>query len=264
MVGLSPYLTLLRRLRDGGQAGAARKELATLHAEAFALAGSLAFELYDTSGAYGFYEEATLAAHEAAEPWVAGYVMTNVALTTLYANADYGRALRAAEHAYARAVRSRSKNPVLWSGTVYAEIAALVDDARTAKATLDGMIVAAEARSGEPDPLGMHFSHARLVGRSGVVDLRLNRLSNAATQLEYALAREWRPIFALDLASIRVREGEPEAAAQLVAQAATKISTVHRRVGRQRLGHVRAQLKAFEGERWLRDLDYTLARSGRT
>ncbi|MFE6163862.1 hypothetical protein ACFQ7F_33670 [Streptomyces sp. NPDC056486] len=258
---LAPVVESCQRLLDGPVPDPLLPELRSIAAQAYTLAGRLAFETRDDGASRTLYSRATDTAGLIGDPWRRAMVHMSHALVTLYSTSgiDAARSLVDAAVRDARAgtsitVRARAH-------ALQAEIAARAGAERHAQAALslawydmDGLR--------NSDPSSSSFSPAHLRGFEGLCELYVGDpttahdfFAHSAHALAAPRERVQRSIVTTDQALARIKLDEPLAAAELLHECIDTASDTGGRVAAIRLRRARRELRRWRGETFVADLD---------
>ncbi|WP_324611409.1 hypothetical protein [Streptomyces sp. NRRL F-5755] len=257
---LSPVLETCRRLLASELPPPALRGLHTVAAQAFTLAGRIAFETYDDAASCALYTEATeVAGH--LPTWCRAVVHMSHALVTLYATpgTDTARVLVEAAIRDARtgdnpAVRSRAH-------ALHSEIAARSGD-RSQALTALSLARYDIGDTTRDDPLRARFSPGHLRGFEGLCALHTGDAATAEPHFADATAALTNPrdrlqrwIITADQALARIRSGNPVEGTALLHTCADEVSATGGRVPTLRLRRTRHALRPWHGERFVTELD---------
>ncbi|MFH8404751.1 hypothetical protein ACH4FX_08230 [Streptomyces sp. NPDC018019] len=257
---LSPVVETCRRLLAGDPPPPALRSLHAVAAQAFTLAGRIAFETYDDATSRALYAAATEAAGHL-PAWRRAVVHMSHALVTLYSTpgTDTARALveaaiRDAQSGDSPAVRGRAH-------ALHSEIAASRGDRRQALTALS-LARYDVGRGTQDDPSGSHFSSGHLRGFEGLCALHTGDATTADTHFADAAAaltsprdRLQRAIITTDQALARIHTGDPVAGTALLHACADEVSATGGRVPALRLRRARHALRPWHGEPFVTELD---------
>ncbi|WP_239396677.1 hypothetical protein [Frankia sp. CiP3] len=256
---LSPVAEVFRRLLPDAPVPL-RKQTAILAAEAFALAGRLAFETHDDEIAAALYTSAVSTASSQDDARVPVAIRTSHTMVTLYTTNDLAAAGRIAAAAVHEANRSQDLAIRARAYAVHAEICARSGYVRRARAALSRAWINVD-RTGSNQEDG-RFGTDRLAGFEGVCALYGDDASIAHESLARSVATLTRPrdavqrgIVSTDLALARLRLGDTRACADLLHEAVDLTAHTGGRVPAQRIRHVRGALRPWHREAFVADLD---------
>lgn len=245
---------------------AARRRLLANHSQVATLAGRLClFDLHDPLPARGYFGTAYDAALAAGDPVLAAVALGH----SSFIPAGAGQPSAAADHLRrARSHTPTTAHPVVhsWLAAVTSEMHASVGDHTAAARAVDEARSLLDAPAPGPPPAWFDFYDAtRLNGFEGYSLLRAGRPAHAARPLAAALAGlpanagKQRAVFQIDLASVRVADGELEEGCRLASDAATGLTRQPYATATARLRDFRAGLRPYRHTRPVRTLDHQLA-----
>ncbi|GIJ48580.1 hypothetical protein Val02_54660 [Virgisporangium aliadipatigenens] len=224
---------------------AARPQRLSIHRRAISLIGltsGIAGNVWIDQGhgdrAAGYFAVGRLAGHESEDGSLTAWVLALESIAPFYSgNAHHAASLldQASHLACRRAGRRRRA----WISALRARAYAGIDN-ETANDALSEAY--ADLDRAEPPDGTDFFDKARLDGLAGTVHLLVGDTATANTLMNTALAErpshdiKGRALLTLDLAAVRVRDDEPEAACDLITDALAMADTqlVHPIVGRAR------------------------------
>lgn len=238
---LAPMVEVMSRLLLGSQPAALRRQLDALASRCFALAGRVAFELYDDHGAELLYERAFRAAAELHDGRAEASARASSSMVILYVTGDPGRGLARAEQAAHRAGQGSSRKVRARALAICAEMHARRGDARQA---LRALRQSATNLNGSEAGDGA-FDDRALAGFAGVCDLQLRHLDQATTDLIACLNAEGSPHNAVQ----RGMRGDPEAGCDALHKCIDLVAQTRGRVAAQRVSTVRRALEPWRGRR---------------
>jgi transcriptional regulator with XRE-family HTH domain len=266
-LALWPILEVFSRLLHGSQPAAIRQELCAVAARCFSLAARLSFELHDYPNANTLYHEALVVAGELHDGWVGASILASRSMVTLYATGDLNKAIAMATQATERSLAGSSYPVRARAFAVRAEMAARAGDRRTSLRALR-LSRAHLALNHHGDPTEGSFSQARLLGFEGICHVRLGLVRDGDRELQQAAAgldetgdSVQKSIIMADLALARIRNGDPEAASEVLRQSIDLVAATRGRVGTQRVYHVRRALDRWHREPFVAELDRHLLAS---
>lgn len=266
-MALWPILEVISRLLQGSQPAAIRQEVCAVAARCFSLAARLSFELHDYPNADALYDEALAAADELHDGRVGASILASRSMVTLYGTSDLNRAIAMANQATERSLAGSSYPVRARAYAVRAEMAARAGDRQTSMRSLR-LSRSHLALNHEGDPGEGSFSQARLYGFEGICHLRLGLTRDGEQELQQAVVgldatrdSVQKSIILADLALARIRNGDPETAAEALRRSIDLVAVTRGRVGTQRIYHVRRQLDRWHGEPFVTELDRHLLAS---
>ncbi|MEU6145679.1 hypothetical protein ABZ848_35740 [Streptomyces sp. NPDC047081] len=258
---LAPVVESCRRLLTDTVAPPLLSELRSIAAQAYTLAGRLAFETRDDEAARALYSAATDTAGRIGDPWQRAVVHMSHALVTLYSTPGIDAA-RALVDAAVRDARTGASITVRGRAhALQAEIAARAGARRHAQAALS---LAWYDMDGDRDgdPSSSSFSPAHLRGFDGLCELYVgdpaaahDAFARSAQALTRPRERVQRAIVTTDQALARIRLGDPRAAAELLHECIDGASSTGGRVATIRLRRARHELRTWRAEDFVADLD---------
>lgn len=275
---LAPVVESCRRLLDADVPVPLQPGLQALAAQAYTLAGRIAFETRDDQASAAYYADATTAAERTGQPWRRAVVHMSHALVAQYSAQDItaaqilvDAAVRDARAGESVTVRARAH---ALQAEVEARAGARHDDGvsragaeRRARAALS---LAWYDLDGERDgdPATSSFSPAHLRGFEGVTALYVGDAGQAhdyfvrsVRELRAPRERVQRAIVATDQALARIRLNAPESAAELLHGCIDAAKETGGRVPAIRLSRARRDLRPWRREDWFTDLDDHLIES---
>ncbi|MDQ1024791.1 hypothetical protein QF035_002373 [Streptomyces umbrinus] len=258
---LAPVVECCRRVLAGAVPAPLLPDLRSIAAEAYTLAGRLAFETRDDEASRALYSAATDTAGRIGNPWRRAIVHMSHALVTLYTTPgiDAARnlvdaAVRDARAGASIAVRARAH-------ALQAEIASRAGAQRHAQAALSLAWFDMEGDQ-DGDPSAISFSPAHLRGFDGLCELYVgdpavahDAFARSAHALTTQRDRVQRTIVTTDQALARIRLGDPHSAADLLHQCIDGASSAGGRVATIRLRRARHELRPWRTEGFVADLD---------
>ncbi|MGW8374250.1 hypothetical protein [Streptomyces sp. ODS28] len=264
---LAPVVESCRRLLNGPVHDGMLYELRSTAAQAYTLAGRLAFETRDDGASKALYGAATEVAGQLDDSWRRAVVRMSHALVTLYSTPG----IDAARHLIDDAVRdARAGGSVIVRARAHAlqaEIAARAGAARHAQAALS---LARYDMDGdqEGDPSFSSFSPAHLRGFEGLCELYVGdpavaheTFAHSARALTAPRERVQHAIVATDQALARLKLDDPRAATDLLHHCIDDAVTTGGRVASIRLRRARRELRPWRSESFVADLDDHLIES---
>jgi hypothetical protein len=258
---LAPIVESCRRLLDAAVPEPLLPGLQAVAAQAYTLAGRVAFETRDDEASRALYAEATAAAGGIGSPWRRAVVHMSHALTTLYSAPGIEAAQRLVDAAVRDARAGESVTVRARAHALQAEIAARAGAERHARAALALAWYDMDSdRDGDPAPT--LFSHAHLRGFEGVTSLYVgdpaeahDYFARSVEALQAPRERVQRAIVATDQAVARIRLDAPESAAELLHGCIDAASATGGRVASIRLRRARSDLRPWRREDWFAALD---------
>ncbi|MFI0814917.1 hypothetical protein ACH4TX_05665 [Streptomyces sp. NPDC021098] len=250
-----------RRLLTGGAPEPLLPGLRTVAAEAYTLAGRLAFETHDDQASRALYAAATDTAGLLDATWRRAIVHMSHALVTLYSapGIDTARGLVEAAVRDARtgdSIRVRARAHAL-----RADIAARSDAERQAQTALALAWYDVE-RDADGDPVPASFSADHLRGFEGLCQLYVGDaavahdvFASSAKALRTPRERVQRVIVTTDQALACIRLDAPERAVDLLHDCVDTAANTGGRVPALRLCQARKALRPWRHERFVADLD---------
>ena len=264
---LAPVVETCRRLLNGTVREEVVHDLRSTAAQAYTLAGRLAFETRDDGAARALYDAATQAAGCLADPWRRAVVNMSHALVTLYSTPGIEGARRLVDEAVRNARAGGSVTVRARAHALQAEVAARAGAARHAQAALSLAWYDMD-RDREGDPSTTGFSPAHLQGFEGLCELYAGdpgvahqTFARSAEALTASRERVQHAIVATDQALARLKLGEPRAAADLLHQCIDDAASTGGRVATIRLRRARRELRPWRTEDFVADLDDHLIES---
>ncbi|GAA2671502.1 hypothetical protein [Streptomyces lunalinharesii] len=263
---LAPVIETCRRLLDSDVPAPVVPGLRAVAAQAFTLAGRLAFETRDDVLSRSLYLAAADAAGNIGAPWRRAVVHMSHALVTLYSTPG----LQAARHLVDAAVRDARAGQ---STTVRARAHALQAEiiARTGGAQAERQARAALALAWydldtdtdtDTDPSTSSFTRAHLRGFEGVTSLYVgdaaaahDEFARSAQALTRPREQVQRAIVTSDQALALLRLNDPQSAAALLHACLDAAAATGGRVVVTRLRRARRELQPWRQEPWVADLD---------
>ncbi|MGW5863268.1 hypothetical protein ACWFRJ_13990 [Streptomyces sp. NPDC055239] len=258
---LAPVVECCRRLLDGPVPDPLLPELRSVAAQAYTLAGRMAFENRDDGASRALYSRATETAGLIGDPWRRATVHMSHALVTLYSTPGINAARSLVDAAVRDAQAGTSVTVRARAHSLQAEIAARAGAERHAQAALslawydmDGLR--------DDDPSSSGFSPAHLRGFEGLCELYVGDptvahdfFAHSAHELASPRERVQRSIVTTDQALARIKLDEPRAAAELLHECIDMASDTGGRVAAIRLRWARRELRRWRGEAFVADLD---------
>ncbi|MFF2811839.1 hypothetical protein ACFVT2_32635 [Streptomyces sp. NPDC058000] len=238
--------------------------LRTVAAQAYTLAGRLAFETRDDSASHSLYTAATEAAGKTGTPWRRAMVHMSHALVTLYSTPGLEPARQLVDAAVRDARAGGSIIVRARAHAVQAEITARAGGEHAARQARAALALAWYDLDGDhaDDPSTSSFTAAHLRGFEGVTSLHVGDAAAAHDEFARSAAALTRPreqvqraIVRSDQALARLSLGDPQSAAALLHECVNATSATGGRVATMRLRHGRRELRPWRREDWVADLD---------
>ncbi|MFH9964916.1 hypothetical protein ACH4PR_26570 [Streptomyces mirabilis] len=258
---LVPVVESCRRLLAGAAPEPLLPELRSIAAQAYTLAGRLAFETRDDGASHALYPAATTAAGLIGDPWRRAVVHMSHALVTLYSTPGIDAALTLVDAAVRDARAGTSIAVRARAHALQAEIAARAGAERHAQATLS-LACYDMAGDWDGDPSPGSFSPTYLRGFDGLCELYVgdpaiahDAFARSAQALTTRGERVQRTIVTTDQALARIRLSDPHAAAELLHACIDGASSAGGRVTAVRLRRARHELRPWRTENFVADLD---------
>ncbi|MEV5481841.1 MULTISPECIES: hypothetical protein [Streptomyces] len=236
----------------------------TVAAQAYTLAGRLAFETRDDAASHSLYTAATEAAGKIGMPWRRAMVHMSHALVTLYSTPGLESARRLVDAAVRDARAGDSTIVRARAHALQAEITARAGREHAERQARAALSLSWYDLDGDHsgDPSVSSFSAAHLRGFEGVTSLYVGDAAAAHDEFARSAAALTRPreqvqraIVTSDQALARLRLGDPQAAAALLHECADAASATGGRVATIRLRRARHELRPWRREDWVADLD---------
>jgi tetratricopeptide (TPR) repeat protein len=267
-----PHVMVARRLLNADQPDPIRQAVCEVAIQTFNLAGRLAFNLRDQASAKRFCADADEASAELHDGWMRGWWQSSRARVARFNYQDIDEALHFALQATRQMDRS-SDFARAWSYCVLAEMYSLHGDERRARKAIDLARLHANGNL-EEDPAAHLFPEGRFGGTpavqarisayEGTCCLRAGRLDQAEPILKEALhgipaGIEGQTSFLLaDLATVHIRQSQPERASELLRQAIGIVARTGAAIPTQRVYRARRELRPWNHERFVTELDELL------
>ncbi|WP_030829523.1 hypothetical protein [Streptomyces hygroscopicus] len=258
---LAPVIEPCRRLPAGGVPGPLRSELRTVAAQAYTLAGRLAFETGDDQASRALYAAATDAAGKLGAPWRRAVVHMSHALVTLYSVPGIEAARELVDAAVRDARTGDSVRVRARAHALQAEIAARSGAERHAQTALSLAWYDLD-RDLDGDPAPTSFAADHLRGFEGLCELYVGDaavahdvFAGSAEALDRPRERVQRAIVSTDQALACIRLGAPERAADLLHVCVDSAASTGGRVPALRLRQARKELRPWRREGFVADLD---------
>ncbi|WP_186832021.1 hypothetical protein [Streptomyces sp. ISID311] len=238
--------------------------LRTVTAQAYTLAGRLAFETRDDAASHSLYTAATEAAGKLGTPWRRAMVHMSHALVTLYSTPGLEGAGRLVDAAVRDARAGDSIVVRARAHALQAEVTARAGGRQAARQARAALCLAWYDLDGDHsgDPATSSFTAAHLRGFEGVTSLYVGDPAAAHDEFARSAAALTRPrdqvqrvIVMSDQALARLRLGDPRSAAALLHECVDAASATGGRVATIRLRGARRQLQPWRCEDWVADLD---------
>jgi tetratricopeptide (TPR) repeat protein len=213
-----------------------------------------------------YYRLATELAHEAGDPLLGAFAFGSLSSNLLTEVGDRSGAVSLLERARRLAARDGSSMTEAYLAAVEAEAQSKLGDAGASLRALDRIDGALDRNDGGKDlPWLYWFDPGVIAGWKGQSYLRLGRLGDAETLLATALS-SWdrsfvrdRAITLVDLASVRLRQGEPDECCRVAGEALDiAMATSSPRLV-QRVRGLRGELRPWSESSGVRALDEQLA-----
>lgn len=258
---LAPIVEMCRRLLSAAIPPLLVPGLQAVAAQAYTLAGRVAFETRDDAASRALYAEATASATATGVAWRRATVHMSHALVTLYSTSGTAAAQRLVDAAVRDARTGESAMVRARAHALQAEVAARGGAERHAHAAL--ALARYDMDSGhDGDPAPASFSPAHLQGFEGLTELYVGNplkahdyFARSAAALQGPRERVQQAIVAADQALALIRLDEPRAAAELLHGCIDAASATSGRVASTRLRRARADLRPWRRESWFADLD---------
>ncbi|MGW3627525.1 hypothetical protein [Streptomyces sp. NPDC000880] len=258
---LAPVVESCRRLLTSAAPEPLLPELRSIAAQAYTLAGRLAFETRDDEASRALYCAATDTAGLIGDPWRRAVVHMSHALVTLYSTPGIDAARTLVDAAVRDARAGASITIRARAHALQAEIAARAGAERHAQAALSLAWYDIDGdRDGDPSPSS--FSPAHLRGFDGLCELYVgdpaiahDAFARSAQALTTPRERVQHTIVATDQALARIRLDDPHAAAELLHECIDGASSTGGRVATIRLRRARRELRPWRTENFVADLD---------
>lgn len=258
---LAPIIESCRRLLADAVPPPRLPELCSIAAQAYTLAGRLAFETRDDDASRALYAAATDTAGRIGDPWQRAVVHMSHALVTLYSTPGISAARTLVDAAVRDARAGASITVRGRAHALQAEIAARAGAQRHAQAALSLAWYDMDGDR-EGDPSSSSFSPAHLRGFDGLCELYVgdpgvahDAFARSAQALTRPRERVQRAIVTTDQALARIRLGDPSAAAELLHECIDGASSTGSRVATIRLHRARQELRPWRTEGFVADLD---------
>ncbi|MFE7318487.1 hypothetical protein ACFU7T_36120 [Streptomyces sp. NPDC057555] len=261
---LAPVVESCRRLLVSDVPAALLPGLWRVAAQAYALAGRLAFETGDDAASLNLYNAATEAAGNIGAPWRRAVVHMSHALVTLYSTPGLEAARRLVDAAVRDARAGESATVRARAHALQAEIIARAGGEHAQQQARAALSLAWYDLAGDRvgDPSTSSFTAAHLRGFEGVMSLHVGDAAAAHDEFARSAAALTRPreqvqraIVTSDQALARLRLGDPQSAAALLHECVDAASATGGRVATIRLRHTRRELRPWRREAWVADLD---------
>ncbi|RNG38044.1 hypothetical protein EEJ42_01925 [Streptomyces botrytidirepellens] len=258
---LAPVTESCQRLLASGVPKPLLPGLHTIAAQAYTLAGRLAFETRDDHASRALYAAATNAAGLLEDRWRRAVVHMSHALVTLYSPPGLDAA-RALVDAAVREARRGDSIPVrARAHALQAEIAARSDAERHAQTALSLAWYDLD-RAVDSDPSPTSFSADHLRGFEGLCELYVgdaaaahDSFARSAKALGAPRERVQRAIVSTDQALACIRLDAPERAAELLHGCIDSAASTGGRVPALRLRQARKKLRPWRREEFVAELD---------
>ena len=235
--------------------------LRTVAAQAYTLAGRLAFETHDDQASRALYAAATEAAGLLDTTWRRAIVHMSHALVTLYSTPGIDAARELVEAAVRDARTGHSIRVRARAHALQAEVAARSNAERQAQTALALAWYDVE-RNPDGDPVPASFRADHLRGFEGLCQLHVGDaavahdvFASSAKALRGPRERVQRTIVTTDQALACIRLNAPETAVDLLHDCITITATTGGRVPALRLRQARNALRPWRHERFVADLD---------
>ncbi|WP_210945226.1 hypothetical protein [Streptomyces sp. MK37H] len=258
---LAPVVESCQRLLAGGVPEPLLPELRTVAAQAYTLAGRLAFETRDDQASRALYAAATEAAGQLGAPWRRAVVHMSHALVTLYSTPGIGAARELVDAAVRDARTGDSVRVRARAHALQAEIAARSGAERHAQTALSLAWYDLD-RDDDGDPSPTSFSADHLRGFEGLCELYVGDaavahdvFASSAEALDTPRERVQRAIVSTDQALACIRLDAPERAADLLHACVDSAASTGGRVPALRLRQARKELRPWRREGFVADLD---------
>lgn len=264
---LAPVVESCRRLLSGAVHDGVVQELRSTAAQAYTLAGRLAFETGDNDAAHALYASASETAGHLDDPWRRAVVRMSHALVTLYSTPGIEGARRLVDRAVLDARAGGSVVVRARAHALQAEVAARAGSARHSQAALSLARYDVDGDRSD-DPSTSSFSPAHLRGFEGLCELYVGSpqvahqtFAQSAAALTAPRERVQHAIVTADQALARLTLDEPQAAAELLHECVDGAAATGGRVATIRLRRARRELRPWRGEDFVADLDDHLMES---
>ncbi|MCG0284426.1 hypothetical protein [Streptomyces sp. PSAA01] len=260
---LAPVIESCRRLLTGGVPEPLLPELRTVAAQAYTLAGRLAFETRDDQASHALYAAATATAGQLDDRWRRAVVHMSHALVTLYSTPGLDSARRLVDAAVRDARTGDSVRVRARAHALQAEVAARSGAERHAQTALSlaWYDIDRESDTGT-GPAATSFSADHLRGFEGLRELYVGDaavahdfFAGSAAALGPARERVQRAIISTDQALACIRLDAPESAATLLHTCIDSAASTGGRVPAPRLRRARKELRPWRREDFVADLD---------
>ncbi len=259
-VRLAPLLEVGRQLAEAELPDAVQGQAVAFAAQTYALGARLAFETRDDEMAVHLYRRAAETAAQHLDRRLRAEIATSHTMVTLHATGDVEAArgiargaVRDAHAASSYAVRARAH-------AVHAELCARGGQPEAANNALERAWRSVEQL--HVDEPANSFNEDRLNGFDGLCALHAgnaehahNRLSTSVATLTGPRDAVQRGIVLADLALARLKLGEPDACAELLAESVDLAARTQGRVAAQRIRQTRAALQPWRTEDFVGVLD---------
>jgi tetratricopeptide (TPR) repeat protein len=243
-----------------------RPRLAAIASEAAVEAGLVCCDQREFPASRSYYRLATELAHEADDPLLGAFAFGSLSSNLLTEVGDRSGAVSLLERARTLAARGGSPMTEAYLAAAEAEAQAKMGDADAALRALDRIDGALDRSNGGKElPWLYWFDPGVIAGWKGQSYLRVGRLGDAETLLATALS-SWdrsfvrdRAITLVDLASVRLHQGEPDECCRVAGEALDiAMATSSPRLV-QRVRDLRDELQPRSGCSGVRALDEKLA-----
>jgi tetratricopeptide (TPR) repeat protein len=256
---VTEHVRLATELLRGSPPAALRPRLAAIASEAAVEAGLVCCDQREFPASRSYYRLATELAREADDPLLGAFALGSLSSNLLTEAGDRSGAVALIEKANALAARGGSPMTEAYLAAAEAEAQARLGDALASLEALDRVDGARDL------PWLYWFDPGEIAGWKGQSYLRLGRLGDAEALLATALS-SWDPSFVrdraitlVDLASVRLRQGEPDECCRLAGEALeVSIATASPRLV-QRVRDLRGELQPWSASSGVRALDDQLA-----
>ena len=229
-----------------------RRELCAVEALASTVAGRIAWDMHrEPMPAAYYYRHAVELGGHALEGWVRAFPLHCQAVIAFNCSEDLRAAQELAGRSRALAQDGSSPTMAGWFTAFAGEVQAQLGDERGALRALD----AAYAQLGRvqaSDPARAAFKAEQLEGFRGAYLLRLGRLEDAAAALAGAARAlsagdkpKHRAVVLADLATVRARQRQPEAACSLLREVIELVGETGAGIGVQRLRLAAGELRPW-------------------
>jgi tetratricopeptide (TPR) repeat protein len=263
---VTEHVRLTTELLRASPPPALRPRLAAIASEAAVEAGLVCCDQRDFPASRSYYRLAAELAHEAGDPLLGAFAFGSLSSNLLTEVGDRSEAVRLLERACTLATRGGSPMTEAYLAAAEAEAQAKIGDAGASLRALDQVDRALDRNDGSRDlPWLYWFDPGEIAGWKGQSYLRLRHLGDAETLLTTALS-SWDPSFVrdraiplVDLASVRMRQGELDECCRLAGEALeVAVATTSPKLV-QRVRDLRGELRPWNESSEVSALDDRLA-----